>query len=665
MADDIDKELWAIFDAVESPEETQVDNSPDCVELAALTTRYEKQNLIGQGGIKKVWAATDNCSKREIAYAEPRDGLHPLFYDLLLEEAWLTASLQHPNIIKVHDVGSTEQKRPYFTMDLKRGLNLAQWREEKNSYEIDQCLDIVLKVCDAIEHAHSVKILHLDIKPENIQLESFSEVVVCDWGLARKTDDALAASAEETAELDSAQSTIGGTPGFMAPEQTEKKSQLNESTDVYGLGALLYFIISGKRPVDGKDVFTLIKATQNGDITPIKQHYSKIPAALNQIIMKCLSLKPEQRYQDVRSLSDDIRAFQRLQPTECQKSSIIQSSWLFYKRHHLLFNLSLCSLLLILSGSWWFSQQIEREVNQKKAEKQRADDAEKLVGKTQTELEGMAEDLLLQKDLDESTKKARSKEINDITSLIKARTMYVKTIAAVNAMEQLSKISLTLDPGSHMAWHQMAEVHFIKLNTKMTKRILKHYTPEAPELLKVFLSCPEVDFSDKRPSRKDLIDFIGAMEYNSYGHILAQRIILYNFESRKRRHKSIAFKDIVKAYFEAGSQKITSFEFILNEEERALILNGASPNPEITSPRLFTVSCLDLDKLILKGNFCTLTGLLQTTIKVLDVSEHAALKFTLNNLYNHPTIETIIIKKGMYDSKTLVNLKSQFEVIER
>ena len=304
MSDPFDKELQAIFDAVESSEGNE-SISPDCHDLSLINQRYEKLRLIGQGGIKKVWDATDKYSKRSIAYAEPRDGLHPLFYDLLLEEAWLTASMQHPNIIKVHDVGTKDDKTPYFTMDLKRGVNLAKWREENQTIQVDQCLDLFLDICDAIEHAHNNNILHLDIKPENIQLESLSEVVVCDWGLARRTDDSLAASAEEIAELaDSTEGSIGGTPGFMAPEQCDKKMPLSEATDIYGLGALLYFILSGKKPVTGKNVHDLIKSTQNGRITPLKQHVPAIPKALNQIISRCLKLKSKDRYQSVKSLSE-------------------------------------------------------------------------------------------------------------------------------------------------------------------------------------------------------------------------------------------------------------------------------------------------------------------------------------------------------------------------
>ena len=103
MADSYKKNLLEFFDIVEAADDNKIANNPDCEELGNIETRYEKNELAGQGGIKKVWSATDNFSKRIIAYAEPRDDIHPVFYDRLLKEAWLTSSLQHPNIIKIHD----------------------------------------------------------------------------------------------------------------------------------------------------------------------------------------------------------------------------------------------------------------------------------------------------------------------------------------------------------------------------------------------------------------------------------------------------------------------------------------------------------------------------------------------------------------------------------
>ena len=667
MSDPFEDELKALFDVVESPEEHIAESSPDCEEIKSISQRYDKEELVGQGGVKKVWAASDKFSKRVVAYAEPRDGIHPIFYDLLLEEAWLTSSLQHSNIIKVHDVGVDTENRPFFTMDFKQGQNLAVWRAEQKEVDVNQYLDIFVKICEAIEHAHSKGIVHLDLKPENIQLESFSEVVVCDWGLGRRINDSLSASAKEVAELSEiADSTIGGTPGFMAPEQINKEENLSLTTDIYGLGALLYFLLSGKRCVEGDSAKELLQKTVKGSIRSVKERFPglNIPRALDEITLKCLEFKPENRYQRVKNLIDDIRAYQRDQPTSLQKENKLWCLFLLYKRQNLLCNLGFLAILVLGVALWWFTQKIQLEVKQRQLQEKRADKAEEKVDLAAEEIKRITDEIFKMKDESETTRKAKADELNDIVATIKAKTMYLKTVEAVNAMESLSKLSLTLD-NTHMAWHQIAEVHFIQMNTAKTKEILKHYTPEAPELLKVFELCPEAYFSDKvRPSKKELMSFIESLLYNIHGHILAQRVILYDYELRKRKMKVGDYAPVVKSYFMSGSKAFDSFSFELDKERKTLVLNGVSPDQEIPPPRLFLTSCLDLNKLVLKGNFCNLTGLDRANITVLDISEHSPMSITSNNVLNHETLEKVIVKKGVYDDRTLAKMKAQYEVIE-
>ena len=162
-------------------------------------------------------------------------------------------------------------------MDFKRGQNLASWRSHQETIDFEQCLDIFLTICEAIEHAHSKGIIHLDLKPENIQLESFSEIVVCDWGMGQKISHSEISSLKEISDFSEAtESTIGGTPGFMAPEQIKQDETPAECADIYGLGALLYYLICGERCHEGKSAEELIKSTLENTPRKLRERFPNL-----------------------------------------------------------------------------------------------------------------------------------------------------------------------------------------------------------------------------------------------------------------------------------------------------------------------------------------------------------------------------------------------------
>ncbi|EDM25023.1 serine/threonine-protein kinase [Lentisphaera araneosa HTCC2155] len=669
MSDSYNKNLLDLFDIVETGDDNKIANNPDCEELENIENRYDKHELAGQGGIKKVWAAKDNFSKRIIAYAEPRDDIHPVFYDSLLKEAWLTSSLQHPNIIKIHDVGINSDQKPFFTMDFKRGQNLASWRFAQKKIDLDQCLDIFLTTCEAIEHAHSKGIIHLDLKPENIQLDSFSEIVVCDWGMGQKVSDAEMSSSKEISELSEAtESTIGGTPGFMAPEQIKRDETPTQAADIYGLGALLYYLISGKRCHEGESAEELIKSTLENTPRKLRERFPdlKVSKTLDQIIQRCLQLKVSERYQSVSAIIDDLRLFLKQRPTSFENENKLFCTWLFYKRQNLLCNLALVILLIVSLSVNWFSQRIQAEAQQRQLQEVRALKAENKALLAEDEIQRKIEEIFKIRDQSREQKKAKANELNDLVDNIKRRTMYLKTKEAVNIMEELSSLAMTLDPDSHMAKHQMAEVHFIQLNTAETKRMLKHYTPDSDKLLQVFQDCPSLNFTrHKRPSKQELIDFLKAINYNGHGHILAQRVILYDYEIRSEFKPVKDYEGVVQAYFEAGAQAMASFVYDYDKANRRLTLNVHNPDKNNPAPRLFLTQYLDLDTLVLKGDICNLTGLRRAKITTLDISQHLPfLTIEIDrNLYNHPTLKTIILKSGSYPESVINRLKSFYELV--
>ena len=230
--------------------------------LASLTRKpqdkYKFRKSLGQGGMKVVIQVKDRDTTRNIAMAMLPDAQSRPKQDILrfIEEARITASLEHPNIVPVHDIGVDDYGSPYFTMKLIRGENLAavlRKLHDRNPaylerYTLDKLLRVFVKVCNGVAFAHSKGVLHLDLKPENIQLGDYGEVILMDWGLAKLVSLPEKDAPDKPEDDPLPQYSAGrtgdgirkGTPGYMAPEQAAGKNSLKSfRTDIYALGAIL------------------------------------------------------------------------------------------------------------------------------------------------------------------------------------------------------------------------------------------------------------------------------------------------------------------------------------------------------------------------------------------------------------------------------------------
>ena len=196
---DVDRRVRAIakdlyqscenFRSESAPLSDREDISPLYNSIAEITQRYQSHELIGQGGMKEVYRVYDAKMARHVALAKPLSGHLSDRFDAFLREAHLTARLEHPGIIEVFDIGIDDRDRPFFTMELKKGRSIRDLVREvqENAGEkrppIRGRPEIFMRICEAIAYAHSRRVLHLDIKPSNIQIGEFGEVQVCDWGL--------------------------------------------------------------------------------------------------------------------------------------------------------------------------------------------------------------------------------------------------------------------------------------------------------------------------------------------------------------------------------------------------------------------------------------------------------------------------------------------------
>ena len=320
-----------------------------------IDERYLIKEKIGEGGAKVIYRATDLRTSRDIAFAKITEtkSKHKDLQESFLREAQFGASLQHPNIMPIYDIGLDEEGQAFFTMKLMGSDHLGKALKTLN---LSSLLEVYIKTCEAIAFAHSKSILHLDLKPENILMGQFGEVLVADWGLAklRTVDDLETKSSLEDHHLKLSHVTlsgsISGTPGFMAPEQIDKSlNPKDKRTDIYALGAILYTLLTKEISIDETDFSKYKTRLSQGNITKPSERSPQfnIPLSLEAICLKAMNNNAQDRYQNVAELIEDIQAYQHGFATKAEDANLFKVIKLSVKRHKLL--VSFCLSLLVLS----------------------------------------------------------------------------------------------------------------------------------------------------------------------------------------------------------------------------------------------------------------------------------------------------------------------------
>ena len=332
-------------------------------ELEANEERYSETTLIDQGGMKLINRVHDRVTDRFLVMATSKNSEDKNAQEHFLREARITASLQHPNIVPIHDIGFNSSKQPYFIMKMIDGVSFQEYLND--DHIIQEKLSIFLKVCDAIDYAHSQGIVHLDLKPVNIRVGKHGEVIVCDWGLAKVIYEDCNEEFLKKDSLDSCNLQLTlygrGTPGYMAPEQFSKEDDLTRQSDIYSLGAILYTILTGKAPINGNDYEEIKRKTLAGNIkTPSLESPNKnIPMSVEAICLKALSTKPEERYKSVESLISEIQTYLNGFAPKAEKASFITQFKLLYFRNRSIINFAMITLILVVCGVFWFISKLK------------------------------------------------------------------------------------------------------------------------------------------------------------------------------------------------------------------------------------------------------------------------------------------------------------------
>ncbi len=270
---------------------------------------------LGRGGMGRIHPATDRNLLRHVAMKRLDKELarEPFYTGGFIGEAQITGQLEHPNIVPVHELAISPDGVPYFTMKLIRGTDLHRWlgdrsRRPGSTERLQEGLEIFLKICDALAYAHHRGVIHRDIKPENIMVADFGQVYLMDWGLAR-----LVGKDSGCAALDAPGAV--GTAAYMAPEQAKGHPRdLDERADVFGMGAVLYEIVSGYTPYgDTYDADEALRRAAAGEVIPIDLAAEDIPVSkrIKAIVAKAVAARREDRYQSILDLQKDVRQFLR------------------------------------------------------------------------------------------------------------------------------------------------------------------------------------------------------------------------------------------------------------------------------------------------------------------------------------------------------------------
>jgi serine/threonine protein kinase len=338
----------------------------------------------------EVFVCLDQDTRRQVALKRmlPQTAADAKRRARFVEEAQVTAQLEHPNIVPVYELGQDEQGNAYYTMKLVRGRSLAdilkQMKEAsagktalppegspftrtfgrvgpspapkpseyppegigtfgREPSSLSELLQIFLKVCDAVGFAHSKGVLHRDLKPDNVMAGDFGEVLVMDWGLAKvqgrqdgSAADLVTSSRAEAGVAATIDGTTVGTPAYMAPEQaTGRMSEVGPCSDIYSLGAILYEILARVRAVDEPTPAATLRKVAAGQIVPPEQRAPSrhVPRELSAVVMKCMAKAPSSRYGSVAELRKDVSLFLEGRSVSAAPDTFAQSLVKLVKRN--------------------------------------------------------------------------------------------------------------------------------------------------------------------------------------------------------------------------------------------------------------------------------------------------------------------------------------------
>jgi serine/threonine protein kinase len=273
----------------------------------------------------------------------------------LRRESHILARLEHPNIVPVHDVGTLPDGRVFYAMKRVHGQRLDEWLQTARPAR-PAALRLFIKICEAVAFAHARRVIHRDLKPQNVMVGSFGEALVMDWGLARilgghalEEEHLGEPLGDEPIGARTAWGAVLGTPAYMSPEQAQGATRsLDQRADVYALGAILHFLAVGRPPFEGPSAADILRQVLHDPPASLRRWDPSLPKPLEALCLKAMSRRPEDRYATAEEFAADVGRFLDGLPVTAYKEGALEVAQRLLTRYRTVVALVMAYLVMRL-----------------------------------------------------------------------------------------------------------------------------------------------------------------------------------------------------------------------------------------------------------------------------------------------------------------------------
>jgi serine/threonine protein kinase len=308
------------------------------------SSRYTVVSEIGRGGMGTVYLATDELLGREVAIKIPNSVDGAGLDRRLVTEARALATLEHPGIVPVHDAGRLADGRSFYVMKRVDGRTLQE--HLATIADPTERLRIFERLCEPVAFAHARGVIHRDLKPDNVMIGAFGEVMVMDWGVAKTVGSRESAvgshsrQSQSAVDRPTADGTVIGTLGFMAPEQAQGRAVVDERADVYGLGAILFLLLTDDVPA--------------ADVNPAAALRTRhVARPLAAICARALAAEPAARYQSVAALRQEVARYRAGLTVDAYRETAVERAARFVRTYRTAILLVLSYIVMRAAVAWF------------------------------------------------------------------------------------------------------------------------------------------------------------------------------------------------------------------------------------------------------------------------------------------------------------------------